>query len=1012
MDPLNPKRVMVCDFFAPYITEDITAEPRQIWSCPIAGIEEVVARDLISPPSGKFPLITGIADIDGLPYEDVSKYPTRMIRIKRQTNYEAWMMSTSQIDFCEEDPNILLRVGIDWNTFGKAEYSLNNADTWTNIPTVRGYVNGSGTPTTAVPFGRAAVSAQKKPDTGNPVFVVIPAYDIKTDQSLPVGQNTLPMVSFDLGKSWQQASGFPDGTNILKDYWNMQTPIASDRVNGGKFYICAFNYVYTSEDWGLNWTKTFKIEGDNNQTIIHTAPHMEGEVWVGMGTSGIYRSSDSGKTFNKLPGITKCTSFGFGKEAPGHENPAIYLFGALNGENGMYRSIDMGISWERINDNSRKFGSGTTCIVGDRRTFGQVYVGTAGRGFYVGSDQPVSTNKALKDKNGSAMRGTPMILGKTLDESVAFAQNIGNWKTIQNNGYNTIRLCWVDPWYKDHSQANWTVTEVLPYLDQCVQNATATGMNLIINYHNGGAQQEFDKTYQFTLENEFWNVVAPRYKDNDLVYFEPGNEPTYTMSDYLKTDFKASYLKLYTTIRNLAPDRQILLFSFNTIVPEIVTIVENYKDQIDWTHTSIAYHLYNSPSSASIKTLMVNYPVICTEWNYDFTSKEPGINSIFQIDGVKENAQTLEELGSGWIDKRKWDDNTLDELIDTLITDARKKNYWWGESIVGLNVTGIGLLNKNIELVSGKSKLLTAFVYPALAENQQINWTSGDEGVVSVNQFGLITAVSTRKTSAVITAKTIDGSFLATCQVTVLASEAKKAYPNGIPLPIPGVINATYFDQGGEGVGYHDLTPINAGDGIRKDQGVDTEYRLPEGTVGSIETNEWLEYTVNVLEDGNYTFEILFATPGRYGKFHLESDGTAITGPLSIATTGSYSKFAIKKINGIPLIKGIHVMRIFFDYAEYNLGNMVITREFPAGTTVQKGENKLHLFPSPAKDQLFIFGAETGNKFDILNIYGQILKNGILNESGIIDIKFLHQGSYFIRLQNKIGFQTQKFIKF
>jgi aryl-phospho-beta-D-glucosidase BglC (GH1 family) len=118
----------------------------------------------------------------------------------------------------------------------------------------------------------------------------------------------------------------------------------------------------------------------------------------------------------------------------------------------------------------------------------------------------------LKDKNGNILRGTPMVLGKSLNQSVAFALNIENWKTIQNNGYNIIRLCWVDPWYKDRSRDNWTVDEVLPYLDKVVENATSTGMSLIINLHNVGAQQKFDTTYTFALEKEFWKAVAPRYK--------------------------------------------------------------------------------------------------------------------------------------------------------------------------------------------------------------------------------------------------------------------------------------------------------------------------------------------------------------------------------------------------------------------------------------------------------------------------------------------------------------------
>jgi len=382
-------------------------------------------------------------------------------------------------------------------------------------------------------------------------------------------------------------------------------------------------------------------------------------------------------------------------------------------------------------------------------------------------------NGALKDNNGNTMRGTPMVLGKALNQSVAFAQDIKNWKTIQSNGFNTIRVCWVDPWYKDHSKSIWSINEVLPHLDQCVKNATATGMNLIINFHNVGSQQAFDTTYQFTLENEFWSAVAPRYKDNDLVYYELTNEPTFTMSDYLKPDFKEAYLKLYNTVRSLAPERQILLFSFNSIASDIVNVVENYQDMIDWKHTAIAYHMYNSSSSAAIKSILAHHPAICTEWFYDHVSHLPGNEFIKQVDGFKLNAQTLEKLGSGWIDWRDWGDVTLNELVDTLIGDAKLKNYWWGNSTSGVKITGISISNQKIQLVPGKSKKLVAFVLPALAEEQNIYWTSSNNNIATVDENGLVTAVSSQNSTATITAKTSNKSIQASCEVTISASKAK-----------------------------------------------------------------------------------------------------------------------------------------------------------------------------------------------------------------------------------------------
>jgi hypothetical protein len=735
---------------------------------------------------------------------------------------------------------------------------------------------------------------------------------------------------------------------------------------------------------------------------------MDGEVWVSRGTTGIFRSTDSGKTFNKIPLVDRCIAFGFGKEAPGLTNPTLYLFGIVEGTTGMFRSTDMGASWAKINDNQHKFGSGVTCIVGDRRTYGRVYFGTGGRGFYVGSEKPET--KALKDKNGNTMRGTSMILGKTLSESVAFARDIENWKTIRNNGYNTIRVCWVDPWYKDHSQDGWTVAQMLPSLDKCVENASAMGMNIIINYNNTGAQQEVDKTYLFTLEKEFWNTVAPRYKDNDQVYYELTSEPTFTVSDYLKPDFKASYLSLYHTVRNLAPERQVLMFSFNTIAPDIADVVENYKDQLDWTHTAVAYHMYRSATSDAVKRLLPYYPVICTEWNYHFQSGQPGFEHIQQVDGFRENAQALELLGCGWIEARAWKDITTDELVDTLIADAREKQYWWGSPVAGLKTTGISISKNTMELVSGRSGLLTAFVYPALAGNQQVTWASSDANTATVDANGLVTATSSRKSSAVITARTGDGST-ASCELTVLPSAAKVAYPDGIPHKIPGTINATYFDKGGEGVGYHDLTPLNGGDGIRKEEGVDTGFMLAEGNIGAINTKEWLEYTVDVQQDGNYTFSILFATAGRYGKFHIEFDGVDKTGPIAVASSSSYSIFAERKISGVKLQKGVQVMRICFDYAEYNMGTISITREVPSGIANTEGENSLEIFPSPASDELNVSGVKPGTEYTIVNLYGQVLQNGLISQNKTIDIRCLHEASYLLRFKSNNEVRTGKFIK-
>jgi len=617
----------------------------------------------------------------------------------------------------------------------------------------------------------------------------------------------------------------------------------------------------------------------------------------------------------------------------------------------------------------------------------------------------------LKDKNDKIMRGTPMVLGKNQPGSVAFATDIKNWETIKNNGFNTIRVCWVDPWYKDHGHTYWKVSEVLPYFDKCVENAVASGMNIIINFQGVGSQQEFDTNYTFGFEKEFWDSIAPRYKNNDLVYYEIANEPTFQMNDYLKPVFKQNLMKIYNNIRSQAPYRQILMFSFNTISSDIVNVVENYKSEIDWDFTSVAYHMYNLTSSTAVKTLMAYHRVICTEWNYDFVSKRPDFGYIKQVDGFKENSQTLENIGSGWIDWRDWDDTSLNELLDTLITDAKIKKYWWGVADPGIKVTGVKISETKTKLNSGKTKQLTAFVYPALAGNQSVTWSSSNSEYVSVSENGLITAKATQSKTAVITVKAVDGNFTAQCEVQVIAPEKKGAYPNGGAHLIPGTINPTFYDLGGEGVGYHDLNASNAGTGIRPEQGVDTEFRLPEGTVGGIQNGEWLEYTIDVEKEGFYSIEILFASIGTFGKFHIEFDEVDKTGPVQVKPSQNYSVFKPTKIENISLKQGIQVMRVFFDYAMYNMGTISITKSVSTETNDLKSDNSVTIYPNPATDKLFISSQKNIESYRIQTLTGQtILKGSLLNKQ-YVSLNKLIKGSYLVCLIGNDFVKTKTFIK-
>jgi xyloglucan-specific exo-beta-1,4-glucanase len=74
---------------------------------------------------------------------------------------------------------------------------------------------------------------------------------------------------------------------------------------------------------------------------------------------------------------------GFGMPAPGQSYPAVYLAGSVASVWGVYRSDDIGVTWQRIDDPQHQFGW-INCLTGDPRLYGRVYLGTGGRGILYG----------------------------------------------------------------------------------------------------------------------------------------------------------------------------------------------------------------------------------------------------------------------------------------------------------------------------------------------------------------------------------------------------------------------------------------------------------------------------------------------------------------------------------------------------------------------------------------------------------------------------------------------------
>ena len=86
-------------------------------------------------------------------------------------------------------------------------------------------------------------------------------------------------------------------------------------------------------------------------------------------------------------------------------------------------------------------------------------------------------------------------------------------------------------------------------------------------------------------------------------------------------------------------------------------------------------------------------------------------------------------------------------------------------TVLPKRVEQIALSETEIQLERNRTKALTATINPANADDQRIVWDSTDKSVATVDENGVITAVSDTGT-ATITATTVDGNKVASCKVT------------------------------------------------------------------------------------------------------------------------------------------------------------------------------------------------------------------------------------------------------
>ncbi|MFY9153391.1 MAG: cellulase family glycosylhydrolase [Prolixibacteraceae bacterium] len=225
-----------------------------------------------------------------------------------------------------------------------------------------------------------------------------------------------------------------------------------------------------------------------------------------------------------------------------------------------------------------------------------------------------------------------------------------------------------------------------------------------------------------------------------------------------------------------------------------------------------------------------------------------------------------------------------------------------------------------------------------------------------------------------------------------------RKFYTGQALPVPGIIQAENFDIGGEGYTYHDSDSKNITGELRPDEGIDI-YNLGNDKylVADNFPGEWLEYTVNVAEKGEYSVTAYIAAFAGGGTFTV-SVGNSESDTIKAPTTYSWinTKSVSFKMN---LEAGTQVLRInIIDKPLFNIDYLDISRNIATSVIPEKKSESISI--RQTNQEIIIHSANVPiDQFKLFSISGNLIKT--INRPGTdlkVSTQDLHSGIYILQL--------------
>lgn len=276
---------------------------------------------------------------------------------------------------------------------------------------------------------------------------------------------------------------------------------------------------------------------------------------------------------------------------------------------------------------------------------------------------------------------------------------------------------------------------------------------------------------------------------------------------------------------------------------------------------------------------------------------------------------------------------------------------------------------------------------------------------------------------------------------------------NGTPQVIPGVIQAQDYDLGGQGLAYNDSEDWNQGEVYRTNENVDLEATEDETGgdyhVGWTADGEWIEYTVNVEEEGYYNISARVSSDIGSGLFSILMDGDTIASGMEVENTEGWQSFKTTEYSEpVYLTSGEKVLHLGILIGEFNInylefvkasvdcngdvegeayidscgtcaggetGIEPVTNPDDCVTSVFEKENSefADVYPNPVTDRLTIeLKTEGEYHVKVYDANGKMVRNEMIQQSGNdLQLSGLPSGVYQVVINGDHNSQTWSILK-